>query len=105
SVKLLIEKPARYITPNVPISDTGTATLGIAVARASRRKRKTTRITSTTAIVSERPTSRKLARIVAVRSIAGTSVIALGIDARSDGSSAFTRSTVSMILALGWRFM
>ena len=26
-------KPSRYITPKVPISDTGTATLGISVAR------------------------------------------------------------------------
>ncbi len=32
SVRLLIEKPARYITPKVPISDSGTATLGIRVA-------------------------------------------------------------------------
>ena len=74
SVKLLIEKPQRYITPNVPTSDTGTATLGISVARTSRRNRKTTRITSTTAIVSARPTSRSDARIVAVRSIAGIEV-------------------------------
>ncbi len=32
SVRLLIEKPARYITPNVPTSDSGTATLGMTVA-------------------------------------------------------------------------
>ena len=31
--------PIRYITPNVPISDTGTATLGIKVARPLRRNR------------------------------------------------------------------
>ncbi len=104
-VKLLIEKPARYIAPMVPISDTGTATLGISVARTSRRNTKTTRITSTTAIVSARPTSRSDARIVAVRSIAGTRSIALGIDARSEGSIALTRSTVSMMFALGWRLM
>ena len=30
-------KPSRYMTPNVPISDTGTATLGISVARTLRR--------------------------------------------------------------------
>ena len=33
------------MTPKVPISDTGTATLGMKVARALRRNRKTTRIT------------------------------------------------------------
>ena len=56
-------------------------------------------------IPNERPTSRSDARIVAVRSIAGVSVIALGIDARSSGSRAVTRSTVSMMFALGWRLM
>ena len=32
SVRLLIEKPARYITPKVPTSDSGTTTLGMIVA-------------------------------------------------------------------------
>ena len=32
SVRLLSVKPARYITPNVPTSDSGTATLGMIVA-------------------------------------------------------------------------
>ena len=36
-------KPTRYITANVPISETGTATVGISVARGLRRNRKTTR--------------------------------------------------------------
>ena len=71
SEKLLREKPARYMTPKVPISDTGTATLGISVARPLRRNRNTTRITSTTEIASVRSTSRSEARIVVVRSIAG----------------------------------
>ena len=44
--------PARYMNPNVPISDTGTATLGISVLRRSRKNRKTTRITSPTEIIS-----------------------------------------------------
>ena len=34
------------MTANVPISDTGTATLGISVARQSRRNANTTQITS-----------------------------------------------------------
>ena len=37
--------PSRYMTPNVPMSESGTATLGIAVAR---RLRKNTKITPTT---------------------------------------------------------
>ncbi len=45
-------KPARYITPNVPMIEVGTATLGIAAARTLRRKANTTRITSTTAMIS-----------------------------------------------------
>ena len=105
SERLLIEKPARYMTPKVPISDTGTATLGISVARPLRRNRNTTSTTSATEIISARPVSRSDARIVVVRSIASVTVIALGIDARSGGSIAVTRSTVSMMLALGWRLM
>ena len=88
SERLLRQKPARYMTPNVPTSETGTATLGISVARPSRRNAKTTSITSTTEITSARSTSRSDARMVAVRSIAGMSVIALGIAARSEGRSA-----------------
>ena len=101
SVKLLTEKPARYMTPNVPMSDTGTATIGISVARPLRRKTNTTRITSTTAIASARPVSRSEARMVTVRSIATSRLIALGIDARRTGRSSCTRSTVSMMFALG----
>ena len=105
SVKLLIEKPNRYMKANVPISETGTATLGISVARTLRRNTNTTRITSRTAKVSERSVSRSDARIVVVRSIATVRSMVLGIDARNCGSSAVTRSTVSMILAFGWRLM
>jgi hypothetical protein len=54
-------------------------------------------------MTSARPVSRSDALIVAVRSIASVSVIAPGIEARSDGISALMRSTVSMMLALGWR--
>ncbi len=39
SDRLLSEKPHRCITPNVPISDSGTATPGMMVARKLRRKR------------------------------------------------------------------
>ena len=43
-VRLISDKlsrlyPSRYMAPNVPISDTGTATAGISVARGLRRNR------------------------------------------------------------------
>ena len=37
--------PHRYITPNVPISETGTTTVGINVARAVLRNTNTTKMT------------------------------------------------------------
>ncbi len=92
------------MTPNVPMSDTGTATLGISVARPLRRNRNTTRTTSATASASVFSASCSDARIVVVRSIVTARSIAPGIDARSVGRSRVTRSTVSMMLALGWRF-
>src|SRR3954462_14915319 len=38
SDRLLMLKPARYMTEKVPISDTGTATAGMTAARTLRRK-------------------------------------------------------------------
>ena len=52
------------------MSETGTATLGMSVERQSRRKRKTTRITSTIEMSSVICTSWTEARIVRVASIA-----------------------------------
>ncbi len=75
------------MTPNVPISETGTATPGISVARTLRRKRKTTRITSETEMASVISTSRTDARIVVVRSIMTDRSIACGMDAFSAGSA------------------
>ena len=49
SVKRLIEKPSRYIPANAPIIDTGTAKIGISVARIFCKNRYTTAITSSTA--------------------------------------------------------
>ena len=102
--RLLRLKPLRCMTPNVPIRDTGTATIGISVARQSRRKTNTTMITSAIEIASVLSTSRRLARMVGVRSSATCRSIALGIDACSRGRSAVTRSTVAMIFAFGCRF-
>ena len=104
SDRLLRLNPARYMTPNVPISDTGTATLGISAARTLRRNRNTTRITSATAMTSVRSTSRSEARMPGVRSIITFMSIAAGIDARICGSTSLTRSIVSMMLAPGCLF-
>src|ERR1043165_1397759 len=43
--RVLIEKPRSGKSANVPMSETGTATIGISVARQFWRKRKTTRMT------------------------------------------------------------
>src|SRR5262249_33540427 len=85
------------------MSDTGTATLGIMAVRTLRRKAKTTRMTSRI----ERPkvncTSCTEARMVSVRSRAIGRLIVGGSSACNCGTMARTRSTVSMILAPGWR--
>ena len=81
SVRLLIENPARYMTPNVPISDSGTATLGMTVADRLRRKMKITITTSATARKSSNWTSCTEARMVTVRSVSNVTSTALGSDA------------------------
>ena len=93
------------MTPKVAISETGTATVGIRVERTLRRNTKTTSVTRTTAISSVRSTSCREARMVVVRSSTTPRSMAPGIAAASRGSSARTRSTVSMMLAPGWRKM
>ena len=54
SVSILSEKPKTSITPKVPISEMGTATIGMSVARQLWSERKTTRITSSSASKSVR---------------------------------------------------
>src|SRR3954469_11137786 len=68
SDRLSMLKPSRYMTPKVPISDTGTATLGMNVERQSRRKAKTTRMTSRIEMTSVISTSRTEERMVVVES-------------------------------------
>ncbi len=87
------------------MSETGTATVGMIVERALRRKKNTTRMTSAieTAIVIS--TSRTEARIVRVASIATPNRIVGGVSAWNCGRRLRTRSTVSMMLAPGWRKM
>ena len=105
SVRLLMEKPERYITPKVPTSDSGTATPGIAVAAALRRNRKITITTSAIASASSIFTSVTEARIEVVRSESSSTCTDPGSAACSCGSSAFTRSTTSITFEPGWRWM
>ena len=91
------------MTPKVPTSDTGTATDGTRPARSERRKAKVTSTTRMTLMVSARSTSLSEARMVVVRSDATIRSTSLGSAACRSGSSAFTSSTVSMMLALGCR--
>ncbi len=91
------------MTPKVPISDTGTATLGIRVARRLRRNRKTTPITSRIEMQRVISTSRTEERMVRVESMTTCRAMVGGTDACSCGMMARTRSTVWMMLAPGWR--
>ena len=105
-VRLFRLYPSRYIAPNVPTRDRGTATLGITVAESVRRKRKMTITTSATVSINSNCTSSTEARIVIVRSVSVATSIDEGREARSCGSSLFTRSTTSMMFAPGclWMF-
>ncbi len=104
-VRLLTEKPARYITPKVPISDNGTATEGMMVALARRRNRNVTITTRAMAISSSCCTSVTEARMVWVRSVSTVTSIPAGRLSVMLGSSALMRSTTSITLAPGWRWI
>ncbi len=96
-------KPNAYITANVPITETGSARLGITVADTLRRKRK---ITSTTSpIVSTRVnfTSATDSRIDFERSLRTSRLTAAGSCARSAGINARIESMICTVLAPGWR--
>ena len=103
SDRLLRLKPSRYITPNEPMIEVGTATLGIAAARTLRRNANTTRMTSTTAMTSVFSVSCNDCLIVFDRSTATVRSTSPGSDAIRRGSSARTPSTASMMFAPGWR--
>ncbi len=98
-LRLLSEKPRRYITPKVASSDATVATAGTIVARARRKNTPTTNTTSATEIISVTSTSCSDARMEAVRSEATCTVMSCGSCARRSGSSLRTPSTVSMMLA------
>ncbi len=101
NVRLFTEKPARYITPKVPISDSGTATEGMIVALARRRNRNVTMTTSAMAISSSCCTSVTEARMVWVRSVSTVTSRPAGRLSVMLGSKALMRSTTSITLAPG----
>ncbi len=105
SVRLFNEKPHRYITAKVPTSDSGTAIDGITVADSFLRKTKVTITTRKVASISSCCTSRTAARMVWVRSVSTTTSSPAGMLAFTSGNSAWMRSTTSMTLAPGWRWM
>ena len=99
--RLLRLKPARYIAPKVPTSESGTARLGMIVAGRLRRKRRITSTTNPTASPSSNSTSRTEARMVVVRSVSTVTSTAAGKALFSSGSLAWTRRTTSITLAPG----
>ena len=80
-------KPARYMTPKVPTSDSGTATLGMRVPETVRRKTKITITTSAIDSISSNCTSCTEARMVTVRSVSSCVSTDPGSAAVSAGSS------------------
>ena len=105
SERLSREYPSRYITPNVPTSDSGTATLGMIVAARLRRNRKMTITTSAMVSTSVNCTSATDARIVCVRSVRTVTFTDAGSETCSCGNTFFTRSTTSMMFAPGCLWM
>src|SRR3954467_14555457 len=91
------------MTPKVAMRETGTAALGMKVAGALRRNTKTTRMTSATEMIMLCWASATEARMVVVRSLSMLMETVGGSEARKWGSRALTWSTVSMMLAEGWR--
>ena len=102
-LRLFRLKPSRYITPKVPSSDTTVATAGTMVARTLRKNSPTTSTTSTIEIIRVNSISASDARMELVLSDATATSMSCGSCARSSGTSARTRSTVSMMLAFGSR--
>ena len=102
-VRLLRLNPARYITPNVPTSDSGTARLGISVAGMLRRNRKVTITTSPMARINSNCTSSTAARMVVVRSVSMSTSTLAGRVFSSAGRLCLIASATPTTLAPGWR--
>ena len=84
---MLIENPSNGKTAKVPMSDTGTAIIGMSVARQFCRKRKTTRMTRTMA-------SMSVVTISLMPSVTGSVVSSETAYSRSGGNRPFSSSIV-----------
>ena len=91
SDRLSREKPQNHMTPKVAISDSGSATPAMMVARIVRRKMSTTMMTSATLSISVNCTSRTEARMLVVASCTTVSVAPTGMERCSFGSSFLMR--------------
>ncbi len=90
-----------YMMPAVPRMASGTVTPGMMVAATSRRNTKMTSTTATIVRISVNSTSFTDARMFCERSLIELTRTVGGIAARSFGSAALMRSTVSRTLAPG----
>src|ERR1017187_166859 len=95
--------PNMYITANVPMSDNGTATLGIMVAERLRRKRKITMTTSAMVSINSNSTSLTDDWMLVVMSVNVTTLMEAGRFASSCGKICSIRLTTVMVFAPGWR--
>ena len=100
-VKLLMEKPAKYMAAKLPIKDKGTATLGIIVADRLRKNRKITMTTKATDNSNSNCTSATEARMVCVLSVSTVTLTAGGKLACKLGNTFLMPSTTSITLAPG----
>ena len=105
SVRLLMLNPARYMTPKVPIRDSGTTIPGMIVARTLRKNKNMIITTSATDSINSKRTSATEARMVVVRSVRILTLMDSGRVACNCGRIWRMRSTVSITLAPGWRRM
>ena len=105
SERLSSDMPVKAITPNVPISDNGTATDGMIVAHSRRRNTKITATTRKMVRIRVNCTSSTEARMVMVRSANTSRWTSAGNTACSSGRMLRICSTVCTMLAPGWRRM
>ncbi|MNO67917.1 hypothetical protein D3C76_587340 [compost metagenome] len=102
-VRLFRLKPSTYISAQLAISDTPSTLDTTRVADHWRRNSAITPITRATAIIRVSSTSCSEARMVWVRSCSTDTSTEAGSISCSLGRAASTRSTVSTMLAPGWR--
>ncbi len=102
-VRLFRLKPSTYIKAKLAVRDTPSTAETIRVADHWRRNSAITATTSSTAISRVISTSCNEARMVWVRSTSTLTCTEAGSMASRPGRAAWMRSTVSTILAPGWR--